>query len=410
MILTENDDILKFAIESGMIDISTVRDAMEMKAKEKILDTHNFKIYKGADGYWHTYTQKDGEKRKAVKKKTKDKLLDYLIDYYRETPNSELTFKSRYSDWVHRQELCGRCGNTISKYESDYKRIFDGSDFEKMLIHEIKETDIMQHFLKIAPEIPKKACDSAWASVKGVFAKAIRDRLIEKEYNPCDYVDWEIVRTKCKKTDKKNALQRVFSDDERQALKQKLDKPVARNYNYVVDRAVELAMFTGMRVGELCGLRWEDIQHEKGYILIQHSEKYNRKTKEYYIDDTKNHLIRPVPITEEVKDILDRLYEFEEKNGYLGEFVFMDRNGKVHTSKISDSARNKTMSSEFNNSKSIHALRRTINSNMKRNGVSTTVAAAILGHTERCNENNYTYDTATLLEKSQVMSEASKLT
>jgi integrase len=61
--------------------------------------------------------------------------------------------------------------------------------------------------------------------------------------------------------------------------------------------------------------------------------------------------------------------------------------------------RNKTMSGEFTSVKSIHAIRRTVNSNLKCNGVSTTVASSLLGHTERVNETNYTYDVSGMAEK-----------
>ena len=61
------------------------------------------------------------------------------------------------------------------------------------------------------------------------------------------------------------------------------------------------------------------------------------------------------------------------------------------------------MSDEFSSVKSIHAIRRTFNSNLKCNGVSTTVASSLLGHTERVNEQNYTYDVTGMAEKIAVI-------
>ena len=58
---------------------------------------------------------------------------------------------------------------------------------------------------------------------------------------------------------------------------------------------------------------------------------------------------------------------------------------------------------EFHNKKSIHAIRRTLNSNMKCAGVSGTVAASLLGHTEKVNEENYRYDVSSMEEKSKFM-------
>lgn len=53
--------------------------------------------------------------------------------------------------------------------------------------------------------------------------------------------------------------------------------------------------------------------------------------------------------------------------------------------------------------KSIHSIRRTFNSQMRCSGVSSTVAAAILGHSERVNENNYTYDVTQMQYKLDIV-------
>lgn len=98
-----------------------------------------------------------------------------------------------------------------------------------------------------------------------------------------------------------------------------------------------------MRVGELAGLMWSNIDFERNTITIQRSEKYNRKTK------------------------------------------------------------------EFVNEKSIHTIRRILNSNLRCIGVPVTIAAAILGHTEEVNEKNYTYDVSSMQKKAEYIEMASKI-
>ena len=61
------------------------------------------------------------------------------------------------------------------------------------------------------------------------------------------------------------------------------------------------------------------------------------------------------------------------------------------------------MSDEFSSIKSIHAIRRTVNSRLKCSGVSTTVASSLLVHTERVNEQNYTYDILGINEKKLII-------
>ena len=46
---------------------------------------------------------------------------------------------------------------------------------------------------------------------------------------------------------------------------------------------------------------------------------------------------------------------------------------------------------------------------MKLAGASSAVAASLLGHSERINENNYTYDISQMEYKKEIVSEVSKI-
>ena len=52
----------------------------------------------------------------------------------------------------------------------------------------------------------------------------------------------------------------------------------------------------------ISALTWNDITEDG--IIIDKSEKYNRKTKEYYIDSTKNGKERIFPMTMQIKNCL----------------------------------------------------------------------------------------------------------
>ena len=400
-----DEETLQYALESGIINLSYVKDKIEMNKKEKILANHQYKIWKGNDNKWRTYLP-NGEGRKLVKRSTENSIKDAIIQYYESKEKEERNiaqyeFRYRFEVWVERQKMCERSDNTIYKYQTDYKRFFSGKDIERMDVRKINETDIIATFKDVLTnkEISYKALKSAFGYVNGVFKKSIIDRVVEK--NPCDYVDLQLLKKYCREKTH-NVSERTISTSDKKNLENKMEKS-----DRVIKYAIQLAFCTGMRVGELAALKWSDIDYRHNILVIQSSEKYNRLTKEYFIANTKNEKIRKIPLTQEMKDIFEKTRKHEIRNNCLGEFVFSDENGRVHCRILSGWMRTNTMTSEFEHTKSIHAIRRTLNSNMRCAGVPAPVAAAILGHTEKVNNENYTYDITTMKEKEEVLKAAS---
>lgn len=244
--------------------------------------------------------------------------------------------------------------------------------------------------------------------MNGIFEKSIIDKVIKD--NPCKYVDLPTFKQFCKEEKEKIANERTLTSEEKTALLKKLDSVYDGKPNYIAKYAVELAMYTGMRVGELAALRWEDINFSQNEITIRHSEKYNQVKKEYTISTTKNSKIRKIPLTNEMRNVLLRVKEIEIKNGFITEYVFSNENGRIHSRVISNCARNRTMTKEFSNPKSIHSIRRTVNSDMRCQGVSPVIAASLLGHTVKVNNENYTYDVSDMNYKTSVISEINRKT
>ena len=383
-------ELLRYAAENGILDLGAVTQQVEMTKKKKYLEMHNRSIWQANDGYFKTRLPKGDGTDKLIKRKTRSALENEIIKYYEF--NSNTSFKQRFDTWIERQRILGRSDNTIEKYRSDYKRFFEGYPFETYDIRDIDDEMIAAHLTKVLSEkqIRWRALKDAFGYMSGTFDKAIKDKLISM--NPCQYIDLPIFKTKCYMPPVKTSTERTLNKNDTHTLLEKLHNPVAHNTNLMANFAIEMALLTGMRVGELAGLMWEDIIFSENYIVIRHSEKYNRTTKEYYISCTKNGKERVFPLTDQIKDLLDRIREYEETNGYLCDFVFADGAGRLRKTKISDAMRNKTMTGEFTSTKSIHAIRRTFNSQLKCSGVSTTVASSLLGHTERVNDRNYTYD------------------
>ena len=62
----------------------------------------------------------------------------------------------------------------------------------------------------------------------------------------------------------------------RSDLVPKLNSVTSMMSDSTLRRAVVLALHTGMRIGEVCGLRWCDVDFESGLITVRHSVAYVR--------------------------------------------------------------------------------------------------------------------------------------
>lgn len=401
-------EVLRFLCENGTIDYAAVTQKMEMANNQKYLKQHNCKIWLASDGYWKTKLPKgDGSKEtRLVKKKNKSDVENEVIKHY-SSHSEQFKFKSRYDIWVKRQEICGRSDNTIYKYRTDYKRFFEGYPFENYDIRDITDEILSEHILIVLSEkqIRWRAFKDIFGYINGVFEKAIKDKVIED--NPCKYIDLPVYKSRCYEGKIETARERTLSDNEMSALMDNIRNPKAANSNVICCFAIELAVYTGMRVGELSALMWDDIKYDEGIILIRHSEKMSRTTNQFYISNTKNGKIRDFPLTEQIKELLERTWEYESARGWQGDFVFQDTSGRITKRKISDAIRRRTEKDEFFNTKSIHDIRRTLNSNLKSRGITTATTSALLGHTEAVNKNNYTYDMSKLSENKRVLEEIS---
>jgi len=401
-----DSEALKFLAEQYNIDITAIKQNAIMEKNKKYLSMHDHSIWQAPDGYWKTKLPKDNgtNEKRLIKKIHRQDVEAEVIKYYK-AHSEGYVFKERYGVWVKRQEVCGRSDNTIYKYHTDYKRFFEGYPIENCDIREITEETLSDHIITVLSDKPIRwrAFKDIFGYINGVFEKAIKDKIIKD--NPCRFLDISIYRARCYEGKIETNRERTLSEDELTSLMDNIRNPKAYNSNKICCFAIELAIYTGMRVGELAALMWDDIKYNEGIILIRHSEKLSRINHEYYISNTKNGKIRQFPLTKQIIELFDRIKEYELNHGWFGEYVFQDSNGRITKSKISGSIRRRTEKKDFFNTKSIHDIRRTLNSNLKSHGITTATTSALLGHTESVNKNNYTYDMSNMSDNRRVLEE-----
>lgn len=395
---------MKFAVDEGIIDLSYVQEQIKMRKREEILNKHPYKIFQGSDGYWRTYLPDDNKKRIMIKKKNREDIEDTVCKYYKnKNKTKKVSFNDAYFIWRKSKDELLSANSTV-KYDSDYKRFFENTDFSRTSIDAITEETIEVFIVNSVKKmsLSKKACKTLFGYIKNTMKSAKINKFIKE--NPMEDLEPKMFYKYC--IDKTKPInQRVVSDKDMKKIYSQLRQDHEDNPAYIPSYAVEFASLTGMRVGEISALMWSNVNDM--FIVINKSEKYDRIKKEYYIDQTKNRKDRIFPVTDEIKDLLDRVKKVEMQYGFICEWVFANEHGRVHAPTISSCLKNKCKQINIDE-KGIHAFRRTLNSKIRCNGVSATVAASLFGHTAEVNDNYYTFDVSSLDDKQNIISEIHK--
>ena len=395
--MPKNDnDILQYAIDNGIINLQYIQQQIDMDKRKKILESHPYKIvYNNKKGRWYTRFKSDNgviQRNRA----SKDELEDLIVMFYENgesfvQKDSIYTFSQAHDRWLEVQKEYGKSPNTIYKYESDWRRFFMDTHFNNMNILTMTPHDIEAFMINTITtmSLKKQAGVDLFVYINGVFYSAVMDRRIPKDENPCDLVDKKRFDRFYNK-EKKSHAQRVLSFSEIEKLINRLNYDVSERPTSLSPYGVRLSLLTGMRSGEICGLRWSNVTDTS--IIICESEKYNQLTREYYISGTKTEKDRTMPITEGLQLFLNDMKKLQEQYGITDDFVISTSIGKLHTRNLSDYMVKASKKLGFDISKNIHSIRRTFNSYLREGGTSALLAGSIIGNTAEVNENYYTYD------------------
>lgn len=152
------------------------------------------------------------------------------------------------------------------------------------------------------------------------------------------------------------------------------------------------ALFTGLRVGEILSLTWDDIDFKENKITVNKNLVKNSKKK--FIIDTPKTLssIREIYLTEDLKKKLKEYKTMQDKNKfYQGKnfkkyfdekeeinFVFRMKNGELITQiKLQNSIRKiKKIEKDFH----FHRLRHSFASHAVNSGIDILYISRVLGH------------------------------
>ncbi len=251
---------------------------------------------------------------------------------------------------------------TRSNYIYTYNQyVRDG--FGRRKIADIKYSDVLAFYLSLMEErgLTVSTVDSVNTILRPTFQLAYRDDIIRK--NPVEGAMTEVK----KMTNNETGVRHALTLEEQTAFLNYIEN-TERFRGWLPLFTVMLG--TGMRIGEVLGLRWEDIDLDKRRISVNHGLVYYQK---YSGDYRKSVLeislpktpagIRHIPIIDSVRDAFLEMKDVSdavggcvsEIDGYK-DFIFFNRYREVQRAKsVNDAIR--SISDNYNAEEIIKAAR-----------------------------------------------------
>ncbi len=254
--------VVKEYIIRDIISLDEVVGLEEEAIINKIIKkVHPYAISQTTSGRWITYVadSKKSSGRRQISKKSKAQLEAFLLEYYAipekashvvyfsELFQENIGYKKKFLNVSNRRK--GISPTTIRRYERDYDNYIARSELDNSEIAQITTISLELMLVKIieAHDLSEKCASNMLSYVCQAFKFAVRNRYLEND--PSEFIDRRLILSRCRVRPIKDDSERVLTFKELTALRQAVLKHEAEYPDYIADYAIELAMLTGMRVG-----------------------------------------------------------------------------------------------------------------------------------------------------------------
>lgn len=308
----------------------------------------------------------------------------------------ESTINSYFELWKNIKT--GIRETTFASYVRYYKRYVE-PEFGKMKLKNVTYSSIVLFLNEMA--VKRGLSFGSIRNIKVVLSMvldiAVKDNVLKS--NPCQGTLKELQREYGKDAKEVRAL----TLEEQKLFESFLSKPGRYNRYYPI---FTVMLWTGMRVGEVLGLTWDDIDFENNEIDVNHTLLYYDKGKgegsDYKINPPKTKSSnRTVPMLPKVREALLKEKEYQEQLGIkcvsevdgLTNFIFLNNKGKVlshkklnHKLSVICNAINEELRTDKSRTVNDfphvhnHMLRHTFATRMREAGADMKAVSDMMGH------------------------------
>lgn len=285
---------------------------------------------------------------------------------------------TEYFEEVQKEKLAyGIKENTIYTYKIAYYHNIAQVIGKERLV-EVDARKAQEVYNKILSKNSKYTAKRCLIILRNIFEKALKHRMIT--YNPFKCVDIALDRGRIDKA--VDNIHKAFNEEEVIKILPYIKKTMYYNM-------FRLLFLTGMRCGEVCSLRWEDIDYQDNVIHIKTTVTKDLNGKSLVGSPKTPSSYRDIPLTNIIKALLETIKEQNKILGKDKDQIFYSTKGKLILPRnVSDSFRLNIMKYNDDNEddqmtvRTIHATRDTWATLAQKYGMPERMIEDCLGHSK----------------------------
>lgn len=384
------DEILRYALDNDIIDMSNISEQIEMNERKKYLESHPYSIWEGKDGLWYTRVRDDISGKMLLKKrKTRADLDDCIIAHYKRI-DEEPTIQKIFEEWVEQKLEYNEIGRaTAGRYKRDFNRYFELFNMKERRVSYITEDDIEGFIRKTIADnnLTAKAYSNVKTLILGIFKYAKKKKWTKISItNVIGDLDLSsrVFANRIVYKEKE-----IFYEDEVQKIVDYIhENPTMMRFGIL------LAFETGMRVGELCTLKKTDIGDH--YIHVQRTEVEYPDERGVFVIGVKEFPKssagdRYLYVNDQTMTTISEIEKLNPK----GEYLFC----KVNSSRGFSRVYGRNFNPELKNicrtlgipPRTMHKIRKTYGTTLLDAGVDESVIIEQMGHADIACTKKYYY-------------------